>query len=609
VSALPDHPVGRPGEPFAFRLALAIRPLHVTAQTEKTAVKATGERNLMETAATSGAGAPVKKSNEILVIGASGVGTMFEWYDFFLYGSLIANINTHFFSGVDENTGFILALMAFAAGFIVRPFGGLIFGGLGDMFGRKATFLIALVIMGASTFAVGFLPDYNTFESWGAGMGVIAPIILVLLRVLQGLAVGGQYGGAMIYVAEHSKPGQRGWATSWVQITATVGLLLSLVLILVIQSNMTPDAFADWGWRIPFMLSIFLLLVSLWIRLQLNESPVYQKMKEEAATSKKPYSETFKWSNFKYVLIALFGCVAGQAVIWYSGTLYGLYFLQQTLKVPASDAYEIMAIALGVGTPAYLFFGWLSDKIGRKPLVLAGLLLPCLTYFFLFHQITAFANPDLAAAQKASPVIVKADTSACSLQFDPIGKNKFDSKSCDIVKAYLAKQGVSYDVEKLPAGSTAQVLIGEKTVTAPDPAKVTGPERAAAIAAFQKEVGGDLKAAGYPSSVDPAKVNKLMIILIVALTTVYTAMVYGPMAAMLVELFPARIRYTSLSLPYHIGNGWFGGLLPTTAFMIVAATGNIYAGIWYPVIVAGVTFVLAIFLLPETRGRDIGHDA
>ncbi|MBI1358861.1 MAG: MFS transporter [Alphaproteobacteria bacterium] len=563
----------------------------------------------MESAPAVDSALPEKKSNEILVIGASGVGTMFEWYDFFLYGTLITYINRHFFSAVDENTGFILALMAFAAGFIVRPFGGLLFGGLGDMFGRKTTFLVALVIMGASTFAVGFLPDYNTFESWGAGLGVIAPIILVLLRVLQGLAVGGQYGGAMIYVAEHSKQGSRGWSTSWIQITATVGLLASLVLIIVVRNNMTPDAFADWGWRIPFMLSIFLLLASIWIRLQLSESPVYQKMKEEAATSKKPYSETFKWNNFKYVLIALFGCVAGQAVIWYSGTLYGLYFLQQTLKMPDLDAYEIMAIALAIGTPAYVFFGWLSDKVGRKPLILLGLLLPVLTYFFLFHQITAFTNPALAAAQKSAPVIVKADKSACSLQFDPIGKSKFDTKSCDIVKAYLAKQGVSYNVEGLPAGSVAQVLIGDKAVTAPDPSQVKGAERAAAIAAFQSEVGGDLKAAGYPSSVDPAKVNKVMIILIIALTTVFTAMVYGPMAAMLVELFPARIRYTSLSLPYHIGNGWFGGLLPTTAFMIVTATGNIYAGIWYPVTIAAVTFVLAVFLLPETKGRDISHAA
>ncbi len=360
----------------------------------------------METAATPVAPVGIKKQNEILVIGASGVGTMFEWYDFFLYGTLITYINKHFFSAVDENTGFILALMAFAAGFIVRPFGGLLFGGLGDMFGRKTTFLVALIIMGASTFAVGFLPDYNTFESWGAGLGIIAPIILVLLRVLQGLAVGGQYGGAMIYVAEHSQPGARGWSTSWIQITATVGLLASLVLIIVVRNNMTPDAFTDWGWRIPFMLSIFLLLASIWIRLQLSESPVYQKMKDEAATSKKPYTETFKWSNFKYVLIALFGCVAGQAVIWYSGTLYGLYFLQQTLKMPDLDAYEIMAIALAIGTPAYVFFGWLSDKVGRKPLILLGLLLPVPDLFLPVppdhgvHQPGARRRPEKRAGDR-----------------------------------------------------------------------------------------------------------------------------------------------------------------------------------------------------------------
>jgi MFS family permease len=564
----------------------------------------------METAATTGAAAPVKKQNEALVIGAASVGTMFEWYDFFLYGTLLPYINKHFFTiaSIDENTGFILALLAFSAGFVVRPLGALVFGWIGDMVGRKSTFIVAMIIMGISTFAVGFLPDYNTMESWGAGLGILAPITLVGLRVLQGLAVGGQYGGALTYVAEHAETNRRGFSTSWIQITATVGLLASLLLIIIVRSNMAPEAFADWGWRIPFMVSIVLLLVSIWIRLQLQESPVFQKMKDAGTRSKAPFKEAFlKWGNVKYVFIALFGCVAGQAVVWYSGTLYGLFFLQQTLKLPDLDAYEIMAIALAVGTPAYLFFGWLSDKVGRKPLVLLGLLLPALSYFFLFHKITEYANPALAAAQTSSPVVVKADGAACSLQFDPIGKNKFDSTSCDIVKNYLPKQGVSYDNENLPAGSVAQVVIGTKVFTAPDPRQVKGAERAAAIAAFQKEVGGELRAAGYPASANPATINKWMVIAIIALTTVFTAMVYGPMAAMLVELFPTRIRYTSLSLPYHIGNGWFGGLLPPIAFGIVTATGNIYAGIWYPVIVAGFTFVVALFFLPETRGRDIGH--
>lgn len=564
----------------------------------------------METAGAAGGQAkPGKKpTSEIMVIGASSVGTMFEWYDFFLYGTLLPNINKHFFSYADETTGFLLALFAFAAGFVVRPFGALVFGWIGDMVGRKSTFLVAMIIMGASTFAVGFLPDYNTFEGWRAGLGIIAPITLVVLRVLQGLAVGGQYGGAVTYVAEHAAKDKRGAATSWIQITATVGLLSSLLLIILVRSNLSPEAFADWGWRIPFLVSIFLLVVSIWIRLQLEESPVYQKMKEESATSKAPFAEAFgKWSNLKYVLIALFGAVAGQAVVWYSGTLYALYFLQQTLKLPDIDAYEIMALALIVGTPAYLFFGWLSDKVGRKPLVLLGLLLPTLSYFFLFHKIAEYANPALASAQINVPVMVRADTSACSLQFDPVGKNKFDSTSCDIVKNYVSKMGVSYDMQPLAAGSVAEVVIGEKVIAAPDPRKISGPDKAKAISAFQKQVGGELKAAGYPLSADPAKIDHLMVILIIALTTVFTAMVYGPMAAMLVELFPARIRYTSLSLPYHIGNGWFGGLLPPIVFTIVAATGNIYAGIWYPVAIAGFCFVVALLFLPETRHRDIRH--
>ena len=563
----------------------------------------------METAAPAGAAAaPAKKVNETLVIGASSVGTAFEWYDFFLYGTLLPFINKHFFTiaSIDENTGFLLALGAFSAGFVVRPIGALVFGWIGDMVGRKSTFLVAMIIMGLSTFAVGFLPDFNTMEAMGAGMGIIAPLALVGLRVLQGLAVGGQYGGALTYVAEHAPPTSRGWSTSWIQITATVGLLASLLLIIIVRSTMTTEQFADYGWRIPFMVSIGLLLVSIWVRLQLTESPVYEKMKAAGTRSKAPFKEAFlKWGNVKYVFIALFGCVAGQAVVWYSGTLYGLFFLQQTLKVPDIDAYEIMAIALAIGTPAYLFFGWLSDKVGRKPLILLGLLLPALSYFFLFHKITEYANPALAAAETSSPVIVKADAATCSLQFDPVGKNKFDSTSCDVIKNFLPKQGVSYDNVPLPAGSVAQVEIGAKTFNVPDTAKLAGAERAAAIAAFQKEVGAELRAVGYPASADPVKINKLMVIAIIALTTIFTAMVYGPMAAMLVELFPTRIRYTSLSLPYHIGNGWFGGLLPPIAFGIVTATGNIYAGIWYPVIVAGFTFVIALLFLPETRHRDI----
>jgi MFS family permease len=548
------------------------------------------------------------KQNSALVIGASSVGTMFEWYDFFLYGSLAANITQHFFSGVNETTGFILALAAFAAGFIVRPFGALAFGRIGDIVGRKNTFLATMIIMGIATFVVGLLPSYATMEALGPGLGVVAPMLLVLLRVLQGLAIGGEYGGAATYIAEHAPPHSRGFNTSWIQITATVGLFISLLVILGVRTAMTPEAFNDWGWRIPFLLSALLLIVSIWIRLQLNESPVFLKMKEESKTSKAPLSEAFgKWSNLKWVVIALFGCVAGQAVVWYSGSFYGLFFIQQILKVDPVQANTLIAISLALGTPLYIFFGWLSDRIGRRPLVLAGLILPVLTYFPLFHALTQAGNPALAEAVRSAPVVVRADPAACSLQFDPVGKNKFDSKSCDIAKSYLAKTGASYTSEALPAGRIAEIEIGDKVFVAPDPIQITGADRVAAIAAYQKEVGAALKAAGYPTSADPAKVNAWAVIGLILLTQLFTAMVYGPMAALLVELFPAKVRYTSMSLPYHIGNGWFGGLLPTIAFAIVAATGNIYAGIWYPVIVAACTFVVALFFLPETYKRDIRH--
>ncbi|MDP3738292.1 MAG: MFS transporter [Hyphomonadaceae bacterium] len=555
----------------------------------------------METAATAAPAKPVKKQHEALVIGASSVGTMFEWYDFFLYGSLITNINQHFFTGVNEVTGYILALATFAAGFLVRPFGALVFGRIGDIVGRKNTFLVTMIIMGASTFAVGLLPG-------SAQIGILAPILLVSLRVLQGLAIGGEYGGAAIYVAEHAPKNRRGFYTSWIQITATIGLLLSLVLILTVRKTTSPEAFNEWGWRIPFLLSIFLLGISVWIRLQLQESPVFQKMKDEQKTSKAPWAEAFgKWSNAKYVIIALFGLVAGQGVIWYTGTFYSLFFLQNILKVDGEEVNIIVAIALVLGTPIYSIIGWLSDKIGRRYLALGGLALGALTYFSLFHMMTEAANPALAKAQATAPVVVMADTSACSLQFDPVGKNKFDTLSCDIVKAHLARAGVSYTTERLPAGSVAQVTVGGQTFTAPDPRVVTGPERATAIAAYQAEAGAALATAGYPPKADTAQVDRWTIIGIIVLTQLFTAMIYGPMAATLVELFPARIRYTSMSLPYHIGNGWFGGMLPTIAFATVAATGNIYAGIWYPVIVAGFTFVVAVFFLPETYKREIHH--
>ena len=561
----------------------------------------------METAGAAHAAEP-EKQNGALVIGASSVGTMFEWYDFFLYGALVANINMHFYSGVNETTGYILALATFAAGFIVRPFGALAFGRIGDIVGRKNTFLVTMIIMGVATFVVGLLPGADFFEAMGPGLGVIAPILLVLLRVLQGLAIGGEYGGAATYIAEHAPANRRGFFTSWIQITATIGLFISLLVILGVRSVMSTEDFNEWGWRIPFLLSAGLLIVSVWIRVQLNESPVFLKMKEEAATSKAPLSEAFgNWRNVKWVLIALFGCVMGQAVIWYTGTFYGLTYMKQTLRMDPAQADTLVAVSLLVGTPFYIFFGWLSDKIGRRNLILAGLLIPVLTYFPLFHMLAQNANPALYAAVSSSPVVVRADPAACSLQFDPVGKNKFDSLSCDVAKSLLSKTGVSYNAEPLPAGSLAEVQIGGQSYPAPAVETMDPPTRAAAISAYNAQVSEALKAAGYPANADKSLVNAGMVVALLFFTQLCTAMVYGPMAAMLVELFPARVRYTSMSLPYHIGNGWFGGLLPTIAFAIVASTGNIYAGIWYPVIIAGITFVIALFFLPETYKRNIKH--
>jgi MFS family permease len=539
-------------------------------------------------------------AREKLVIGASSAGTVFEWYDFYLYGALVAQITTHFFSGVSETTGFIFALAAFAAGFAVRPFGALVFGRIGDVVGRKNTFLVTMAIMGLSTFLVGVLPTYEQ-------IGVAAPVILIGLRLLQGLALGGEYGGAATYVAEHAPVGRRGLYTSWIQTTATLGLFLSLVVLVVTRLTMTPEAFGEWGWRIPFLLSAALLAVSLWIRLKLAESPIFQRMKEEGATSKAPLAESFaKWGNLKLVTIALLGAVAGQAVVWYTGQFYALFFLQRVLKVDGLTANLLVAGALAIGTPLFILFGWLSDKIGRKPIIMAGCLLAALTYFPLFKALTSAANPALAQAQATAPVTVHADPGACSLQFDPIGGAKFDTRSCDIAKSLLAKAGINYDSVRAPAGRAAEIRIGDTRFAAPEPAAIADPAaRAAAIKAFQDEVNATLAARGYPSKADPARMNIALVLAILTLLVAYVTMVYGPIAAMLVELFPTRIRYTSMSLPYHIGNGWFGGFLPTTAFAIVAATGNIYSGLWYPVIIAAGTLVIGLLLLPETRTRDI----
>jgi predicted MFS family arabinose efflux permease len=537
--------------------------------------------------------------NQWLVIGASSLGTVFEWYDFYIYGLLATILTAQFFSGVNEITGFIFALATFAAGFAVRPFGALVFGRLGDLVGRKHTFLITMSIMGVATFAVGLLPSY-------ASAGLFAPIALVLLRLLQGLALGGEYGGAATYVAEHAPAGKRGQYTSWIQTTATLGLFAALLVVIGVRTGMGEDAFKAWGWRIPFLASLLLLVVSLWIRMKLDESPVFTRMKRAGTTSKAPLSEAFgRWSNLKIVLIALLGAVMGQAVVWYCGQFYALFFLERILRVDGATTNILTAIALALATPGFVFFGWLSDRIGRKPIILTGCLLAAFTYFPLFHALTLYANPALFAAQAQAPVTVIADARQCSIQFDPVGKNKFDSTSCDIAKSFLAKAGISYQRVDAPPGTVAQIRAGETTITAPDPRVVVGAERKTAIADFQSAARKALSAFGYPDKADPASINKPMVVLILFVLVLYVTMVYGPIAALLVELFPARIRYSAMSLPYHIGNGWFGGFLPTTAFAMVAATGDIYYGLWYPIIVAGITVVLGLMLLPETFKRAL----
>ena len=532
------------------------------------------------------------------VIFASSLGTVFEWYDFYLYGSLAAIIAKQFFSGLDSGSAFIFALLAFAAGFIVRPFGALVFGRLGDMIGRKYTFLVTIVIMGLSTFIVGLLPNYAT-------IGVAAPVILIALRMLQGLALGGEYGGAAVYVAEHAPHHKRGEYTSWIQTTATLGLFLSLMVILGVRTAIGEAAFADWGWRIPFLVSILLLGVSVYIRLSMNESPAFQKMKAEGKTSKAPLSESFgQWKNLKIVILALIGLTAGQAVVWYSGQFYALFFLTQALKVDGPTANILVAYSLILGTPFFVVFGMLSDKIGRKPIIMVGCLLAVLTYFPVFTALTKAANPDLAAAQAKNKVVVTADASECSFQFNPTGTVKFTS-SCDIAKQVLAGASVSYENAPGAAGTPASIKIGETVITGYSAKGLSADEVKTKDAAFKKSVADALKAAGYPAKADPAKVDKVMVTAILFYLVLLVTMVYGPIAAMLVEMFPTRIRYTSMSLPYHIGNGWFGGLLPTTAFAIVAQTGNMYNGLWYAIIIAGMTFVIGTLFIKETKDVDI----
>ena len=535
------------------------------------------------------------KEERLVVVGSS-LGTVFEWYDFYLYGSLAAIIAKQFFAGTDPNTAFIFALLAFAAGFIVRPFGAILFGRLGDLVGRKYTFLVTIVIMGFATFLVGVLPTY-------AQVGVIAPIALISLRILQGLALGGEYGGAATYVAEHAPDDRRGYFTSFIQTTATLGLFLSLLVILGVRTYLGEEQFADWGWRIPFLLSAILLGISVWIRLAMNESPVFARMKKQGKGSKAPLTESFaQWKNAKIVILALLGLTAGQAVVWYTGQFYALFFLTQTLKVDSATANILIAISLVIGTPFFIVFGIMSDNIGRKKIIMAGCLLAAITYFPLFKGLTHYANPKLEAAINSAPVVVTADPNDCQFQFNPTGTKSFTS-SCDIAKASLARRSVNYTNASAPAGTTASIKIGDKVIQSYDAKKVADPKAAAAD--FTAKFNEAVNAAGYPVKADPEEINKPMVLAILVILVIYVTMVYGPIAALLVEMFPTRIRYTSMSLPYHIGNGWFGGLLPTTAFAMVALKGDVYYGLWYPIIVAVGTFVIGTLFIKEQRNVSL----
>ncbi len=526
-------------------------------------------------------------AEERMVIFASSLGTVFEWYDFYIYGTLAPILAAQFFSGVNPTAAFIFTLLAFAAGFAVRPFGALLFGRLGDMVGRKYTFLITMSLMGVGTFFIGVLPSYKS-------AGIIAPVILICLRLVQGLALGGEYGGAAIYVAEHAPRNRRGFYTSWIQTTATLGLFMALLLILGIRTSQGEPTFADWGWRIPFLLSAILLAVSIWIRLKLNKSPLFRRMVDEGKQSKRPLTEAFgQWDNAKIAIFALLGATAGEAVVWYGGQFYALFFLLLTAKVPGVTASILIATSLALGTPFFIIFGALSDKIGRKPIILAGFALAVVTYFPIFQGLIHFTNPKLEAALASAPVTVTADPSECSFQFNPVGTAKFTT-SCDIAKSALVARSVNYANETAPAGTKASVKVGDQTIstTAPD---------------FAKQLGDAITKHGYPPSANPAEINYPMTILLLTILVIYVTMVYAPIAAWLVELFPTRIRYSGLSLPYHIGNGWFGGFLPATVFAIVAATGNIYSGLWYPIVVAAMSFVVGLIFLPETKDRDITH--
>ncbi|RTL66701.1 MAG: MFS transporter [Hyphomicrobiales bacterium] len=551
------------------------------------------------------------------VILASSAGTVFEWYDFYLYGSLAAVIGAQFFSSFPEATRNVFALLAFAAGFLVRPFGAVFFGRLGDLVGRKYTFLLTILIMGFSTFVVGLLPTYTWLEQ-NYALGWLAPTILIVLRLLQGLALGGEYGGAVVYVAEHAPQGRRGYFTSWIQTTATLGLLLSLMVILSVRTYLGEKEFAEWGWRVPFLLSIILLAISVWIRMQMEESPVFKKIKDEGKQSKAPISEAFgQWRNAKFAVVALLGLVAGQAVVWYTGQFYALFFLQNILRVDMFTANVLIAWSLILGTVGFVIFGSLSDRIGRKPIILTGFVLAIATYFPVFQFISATANPQLDRAQRQTKVVVIADKDECSFQFNPTGTSKFTS-SCDIAKALLARNSVNYTVQDAPDGTVASVVVGDKTVQAYNAGKLSGDAAKTVPATFTKQVTDALAAGGYPMAgqanpeivklahfFDIFRWQSLSLVLVLTYLVILVTMVYGPIAAALVELFPTRIRYTGMSLPYHIGNGWFGGLMPATAFAMIAQTGDPYFGLWYPIVIAAGCLVIGLFFVPDNYKRDI----
>jgi MFS family permease len=539
-------------------------------------------------------------AEERKVIFASSLGTVFEWYDFYLFGVMTAIIGKNFFAPLDPATRDIFTLLAFAAGFAVRPFGALVFGRLGDLVGRKYTFLITIMIMGLATFGVGFLP---TYASWGIG----APVLLISLRLLQGLALGGEYGGAATYVAEHSPQGRRGFYTSWIQTTATLGLALALIVILVTRRQLGEAEFVDgMGWRVPYWASGILLVISVWIRLSLNESPVFARMKAEGRGSRAPVTESFgRWTNLRVVILALLGLTAGQAVVWYTGQFYALFFLQSVLKVDGQTTNILIFVSLLLGTPFFILFGWLSDRIGRKPIIMAGCLLAAVTFTPLFHQLTRLANPRLEAAIESAPVRVLANPADCGLILNLTGTAKFTS-SCDLTRTFLSSSaGVNYDKVEDPAATVAMVKVGNAQVLGYDGLAPNAKEEKAR---FEKEVREALDAAGYPARADPIAMfsdNWWMLVLVLTVMVIYVTMVYGPIAAMLVELFPTRIRYTSMSLPYHIGNGWFGGFMPAIAFSIVAAQGNIYRGLLYPIIVASATFVIGMLFVRETKDNRL----